>query len=222
MPVVAQRPPIPGTAKTGRLTDREAILVRADLPSNQLSVVNAQSGNFTYVITVPIPNGQLKVLRGWCAVDVSVRGQTLRYIDTHLEEETVPQLQVAQVQELLAGPAYVDLPVIITGDFNTDPLHRDGTYAYDLFGVAGFVDAWTVLYPSAAKGGLTWGHDEYLADPGTAFDRRIDLVFFRGAAFEPKQGQVIDLSLKRAQPPLWASDHAAVNTHFLISGASGD
>ena len=197
-----------------RLNDREAILVRTDLPSGQLRASHPQSGNFVNVI--PIPALSLFVERGWCAVDVSVRGRNFRCICTHLEEETAPQIQALQVQELLAGPAKTLAPVIILGDFNADPLHRDGSYAYDLMPAAGFGDAWAKLHPQTPASGLTWGHDEYLADPSTLFDRRIDFVFYRGKGAVPVQAEVINLTTGRAQPPLWASDHAAVGVGFLL------
>jgi hypothetical protein len=34
------------------------------------------------------------------------------------------------------------MPVMICGDFNSDPLHRDGSRAYDIYTRAGFKDAW--------------------------------------------------------------------------------
>jgi endonuclease/exonuclease/phosphatase family metal-dependent hydrolase len=197
-----------------RLSDREAILVRTDLPPGQLRVSHPRSGSFENVI--PIPSLGLSVERGWCSVDVSIRGRNFRCICTHLETEIAPELQAAQVLELLAGPADTSLPVILLGDFNTDPLHRDGSFAYDLLPAAGFADAWAVLNPQDLAGGLTWGHDEYLADPTTAFDRRIDLVFYRGKGLVPMEAEVVDMATGLSVPPLWASDHAAVSASFLL------
>jgi endonuclease/exonuclease/phosphatase family metal-dependent hydrolase len=197
-----------------RLTDREAILVRADLPPGHLRLSNPQSGSFVNVI--PIPALGMAVERGWCSVDVSIRGRNFRCICTHLETEVAPLLQAAQVQELLAGPAKTRLPVIILGDFNADPLHRDGSMAYDLMPAAGFSDAWAMMNAGNPAGGLTWGHDEFLADPGMAFDRRIDFVFYRGKGIVPEQADVIDLITGLPQPPLWASDHAALSARFLL------
>ena len=206
-----------GTIDDVRLTDRDAILVRTDLPAGQLLVSNPQSGNFAHVLQ--FPGTGVSVLRGWCSVDVFVRGQKLRYIGTHLEEETVPALQVVQAQELLSGPAATDLPVVLCGDFNSDPLHRDGSIAYDTFMAGGFRDAWTVLHPYNLAGGLSWGHDEFLADPSNAFNRRIDFAFFRGGGFVPTHVEPVDMSLGRSEPPLWASDHAALSASFLIERA---
>jgi endonuclease/exonuclease/phosphatase family metal-dependent hydrolase len=209
-----------------RQTDREAILVRTDLPPGQLRTSHPQSGHFTTVIQIPIPTlGNWPLLRGWCSVEVSSRGETFRYVCAHLEEETAPQIQVAQVQELLAGPAHTNLPVILVGDFNSDPLHRDrpaaAPTAYPLVIAAGFRDSWALLNPKHPAAGLTWGHDEYLADPNTAFDRRIDFVFFRGTDFVPIDADVLDMTLNRTAPPLWTSDHAALAVELLIEPARG-
>ena len=56
-----------------RLTDRDAILVRTDLPPGQLRVSNPQGGQFTYMIELPT----VTVPRGWCSVDVFMRGETI-------------------------------------------------------------------------------------------------------------------------------------------------
>lgn len=197
-----------------RLTDREAILVRADQIPAQFRVSNPRQGNFANVI--PLPGLGLSVERGWCSVDVFAHGKNVRCIGTHLEEETAPGLQVLQLQELLAGPANTSLPVIVVGDFNTDPLHRDGSVAYDLMPAAGFGDAWATLHASTPAGGLTWGHDASLADPTTPFDRRIDFAFYRGRRIVPAQVQVFDLKTGLSQAPLWFSDHAALVAGFML------
>lgn len=198
-----------------RQTDREAILVRTDLPPGQLHVSHPQSGNFVNVSVQVFP-----VTRGWCSIDVSFRGENFRYICTHLEEETSPDIQVAQAKELLAGPVKTWLPVVLVGDFNSDPLHRDRPKgeptAYPKIIAAGFRDAWAALHPFHPAGGLTWGHDEFLADPTLPFDRRIDFVFFRGFDFVPVKAEPIDISLGRTEPPLWASDHAALAAELRI------
>lgn len=206
-----------GTIDDARLTDRDAILVRTDLPPGQLRLSHPQHGNFAHVIQIPAIG--LTVQRGWCSVDAFVRGQTFRYICTHLEEETFPQLQLVQALDLLSGPANVSLPVILAGDFNADSLDRTGTQTYDVLVAAGFKDAWAVTHPNDLGGGLTWGHDEFLADPATAFVWQLDHVFCRGDGFVPSHADVLDLELDRPQPPLWASDHAAVSAGLLIERA---
>lgn len=202
-----------GTIDDARLTDREAILVRTDLPPGQLRVTNPQGANFHNVVVTATG---LPLLYGWCSVDVFIRGENFRYICAHLTEETAPEIQALEAQELLAGPANVNQPVLLVGDFNADPYGRDGSFAYDLFPVAGFSDAWAVLHPDNLTGGLTWGHDEYLANPFVQFNRRIDLMFYRGANFVPQNSEPLDLWLNRTQPPLWATDHAAISAEFQL------
>ena len=156
------------------------------------------------------------MIRGWCSVDVDVRGEDFRYVCAHLEQETAPALQVLQARELIAGPVKTRLPVLLCGDFNADPLHRDGTLAYDTLTRQGFRDAWAVTHRSDPAGGLTWGHDEFLADPTKLFDRRIDFVFYKGGGFIPTRSEVVDLVLDRNEAPLWSSDHAAVLAEFRL------
>ncbi len=204
-----------------RQTDREAILVRADLPPGQLTVANPQHGNFEWLL--PVPGFDFSITRGWCSVDVFSRGQNYRYICAHLEEETVPIIQVLQAMELLAGPADTTLPVVLVGDFNSDPWNRDRAVSdvnpYLVILAGGFQDAWAALNQDNLGGGLTWGHDEFLANPTDTFDRRIDFVFFRGAGFVPTQAEVIDMVLDRTERPLWASDHAALTAELQIERA---
>lgn len=195
-----------------RLTDREVILARTDLPPGHLRVSNPQSGNFENHIV--IPSIGLPVLRGWCSVDVFVRGRKFRYINTHLEEETQPGLQWLQALELLQGPANTSLPVILAGDLNSDGNRANGTLTYDTLLDEGFSDPWTSLHP--LDPGLTWGHDPLLLDPTWPLIWRIDLVLSRGNKFLPRGATVVDDPLVRALPPYWPSDHAGVAVKFRL------
>jgi endonuclease/exonuclease/phosphatase family metal-dependent hydrolase len=203
-----------GTYDDARLTDRDAILVRTDLPPGQLRVTRPQSGNFAAAIQIPAIG--LTVNRGWCSVDVFMRGKLFRYINAHLEEETAAPIQLAQALELLDGPARTRLPVVLCGDFNSDLQHLAGTTTCDAILAAGFKDAWATTNPNNLGGGLTWGHDEWLADFGTSFIWQLDHVFYRGPGLFALQAEVTDMTLDRSSPPLWASDHAALGASFLF------
>ena len=198
----------PGRFDDLRLTDREVILLRTDLPPGYLRATNPQHGN--YAASLPLPIG-IAVLRGWCSIDLQVRGRTLRVINTHIEEalpEFLPDIQGFQAYELLTGPAKTNLPVVLAGDFNSDAYGNYGPSVYPLLTiVGGFTDAWSVARPGVL--GLTWGHDEFLSDPAVLFSLRIDDILYRGNIFHASDAETIDLMI-RAFPPLWFSDHAAV------------
>ena len=94
------------------------------------------------------------------------------------------------------------MPVILSGDFNADPLHRNGVETYDAFVAAGFDDAWAELHKGNPAGGLTWGHDEFLADPSVPMIWRLDVVWYRGCGLVPIESKVLDLALDRDATPV--------------------
>jgi len=186
-----------------RLTDRIAVLARSGRP-HKLRVSNVRTGTFAAKLVVPTVAGPLTLPRGWISADVEHRkGGRFRFVATHLEAFH-PGVQVAQGNELLAGPTAAELPVVLTGDLNT---RADGlgtpTYANLLAG--GFDDAWS----SVGKGpGLTCCHAPSLLGP-PALDKRIDLVLTRGLT--PVKAEVVgDESEDRTPSGLWPSDHAGV------------
>jgi endonuclease/exonuclease/phosphatase family metal-dependent hydrolase len=200
----------PTTFDDLRLTDRDVILTRSDLPPGQMRTFNPQAANFGAF--VPLPIG-VNVLRGWCSIDLQVRDRTFRLINTHLEDRLpagAPNVQLGQAMELLlspTGPANTSLPLILAGDFNSD---LEGNYSPATYGFlvgAGFVNAWSAAHPG--QPGLTWGHDESLANPAVAFSLRLDHIFYRGGLFDTTDALVIDPVIGAA-PPLWFSDHAAL------------
>src|SRR5262245_42105350 len=126
-----------------RLTDRDVILARTDLPRGQFHVSNVQEHNFAVDVAVPVGDtgATFTILRGWNSVDVSLKGTQFRFINAHLEEESANPLinavQAAQAQEILNGPANTDMRVILVGDFNSRA-DGTGTTTYSLLLGAGF------------------------------------------------------------------------------------
>src|SRR4029434_7749188 len=152
-----------------RLTDRDVILARTDLPPGHLRTFNPQARNFS--VLLPLPLG-FPALRGWCSVDVQVRGRQFRFINSHLEDRfPVPEIQLAQAYELWGGPVNTTLPVILRGDFNSD---ANGNYSPETYSLlttgAGLRDLWGEV--GGRSPGLTWGHDSLLQDPKVLFGFR--------------------------------------------------
>lgn len=203
-----------------RHTDRVAILARTDLSTADLKVSNARAGNF--LVNCEIPSallGAVTVRRGWVAADAKIRGATFRVVNTHLDGDCLPftaAIQRAQANELLAGPANTDLPLLLIGDLNS-PSDGSGLTYNDLLEV-GFIDAWTT---AGAGVGLTCCQASDLLNPVSLLQTRIDLVLFRGP-FSPLAAIVVgDDPAVQTPSGLWPSDHAGVVAALNLTTRSG-
>jgi endonuclease/exonuclease/phosphatase family metal-dependent hydrolase len=191
-----------------RLTDRDVVLARTDLPASQLKLSNVQIGHFAARLEVPLGPQIISFDRGWISVDAKVRGKSFRFVNTHMEPEfPAGAIQVLQGQELLAGPANTDLPVILVGDFNSraDGL---GTATYANLVAAGFDDAWAETRPGDP--GFTGTQDALLLNHSSEADERIDLVLYRGDVRAISTEIVGESPDDRTPSGLWPSDHAGV------------
>jgi endonuclease/exonuclease/phosphatase family metal-dependent hydrolase len=201
--------PTPINATTAaRLTDRDVIIARTDLPSSRLKVSNPESHNFTATLVIPsaIPGLSFRVPRGWSAVDVKVRGKRVRFANTHLEAFSVA-VRNQQARELAAALAGSAAPVVLVGDLNSQPSDTAG--AYGTFAAAGYVDAWVVVHGPA--GGFTAGQRGLLDNVPSKLDHRVDYVLYqpRGVAAEVIGEELED----RTAAGLWPSDHAGWSPH---------
>jgi hypothetical protein len=143
-----------------RLSDRDVILVRGDLVTD-----NAMNANFSVnlPVAVPaeIPPGNPIILafeftRGFGAVDVTVGKVTHRVVNTHLVNThletgdasgTVIDLnliQLAQAFELVSVVTDTELPLTVIGDFNSSPNPLDPRPAYALMTQFDYLDLWNV------------------------------------------------------------------------------
>src|SRR5215210_4736801 len=200
----------PGVLQDIRLTERDVILARTDVSSSKVQFSNKRKGIYADFASVPIgQTGQsIKLLSGWDSVDVTLRGKTFRFINTHLEPEgTLEAIQVAQANELLNGPANSSLPVILVGDFNSRA-DGTGTSTYNSLIGAGFKDAWSATHPRQL--GNTWGHDADLLNTTVNLTQRLDLVLFRGGPCALDADVVGDELSDRTPSGLWPSDHGGV------------
>ena len=224
-------PPTFADATDRRLTMRDVILVRTDLPKSIVSFDNAQSANYANVISVTVPQsspcpgssscyGDIVFKRGWTSIDVKLLGHPLlRFVNTHLESAASGYRQ-AQAAELVGaygtGPLRTSIPAILVGDFNSDPAipflgdpasSADDGAAFGIIAGAGFVETGNTAN--------TFGHDGDLLDfPSNPFTERIDHVMTRPSTLGIWKTKVVGNDpANRAQSAaglLWPSDHGGL------------
>ena len=207
--------PVPTEGIDLRITDRNVILARIDLPQSQFDITNLQTHRYTTIFQFASPLlGDYVEPTGWMSVEVEVSKSKFRFVNTHLETTAVPQgdqIQLAQVKELLAALASPGMPVILAGDFNANaepgPEH---TGAVEQIVSAGFTDCWK--WANIGEPGYTWplfGEDQ-ASGPASPIER-IDLIFTGGDIQRWFGRDPNLLSVERigtAEPR--ASDHAGV------------
>jgi Endonuclease/Exonuclease/phosphatase family len=196
-----------------RLTDRDAVLARADV-----SFANPQHGKYQAYIPVSLGPVQTGVFEGWASVDATFQQRTYRFVSTHLEAQIAVPVQIAQAQELLGLLQAEARPTILVGDFNSDVLgHVPGaaTPSYGMITDAGFRDSWA--RPPQDVLGPTCCESEDLTNPEPALNQRIDFVFTRNMPdlAPPIRHEVLgDRARDRTAGGLWPSDHAGVVQAF--------
>jgi endonuclease/exonuclease/phosphatase family metal-dependent hydrolase len=196
----------------GRLTMRDVILVRLGAG---VVTSHPQKGNFNAMLTVQLSGVEVKVLRGWTALDAKVRGSgKFRFVNTHLEafddSNQVPSIRAQQAAELVAkgGPATTSLPVVLLGDLNSDDDTVEGgdRQAYQTLVKAGMRERSTdnPLGCCLKSSLLAVGAGGAVAD----FDHQVDHVMTR----DPKKVKLLTSSVTGRQPVngYWDSDHAGL------------
>jgi endonuclease/exonuclease/phosphatase family metal-dependent hydrolase len=186
-----------------RLTDRDVILARTDLPVAEFNVTNPQQANFANaaeLFGVALP-------RGWTTVDVHASSGDFRLLSTHLDND--PVLQAAQGAELVGpgSPSDAPLPLVFIGDYNS-PADTSTTATYANLLAAGFTDAWSTTHPGAP--GYTWGQEADLLNPVSQASERIDLVLLGAGLSATAMDIVGEEPGDRTPSGLWPSDHAGV------------
>lgn len=184
--------------------DRDVILVNEE--TRRLQWENPRSGTYQRQLffTPPLPGAQpVSFRRGWTSIDGRFRGRSFHFVNTHLETSIAPVVQLAQAEELLAGPAFGRGADLVVGDMNSA---ADGSTT-PTYGVltARLRDAWRVRHGAP---GYTCCQQPTLTNPTSQLSRRIDLILVRGA--RPVTARVVGNVPFAATPPLWASDHAGV------------
>lgn len=195
VPVVVQ-----GGTMDVRLTDRLVILALSGVPAtNARGAVYADAN----LLTLSLLGNPVRVKRGWAAVDVTVGGQPITFVTTHLEAFH-PTPRVAQATELAGILGPIAGRVALVGDLNSLP----GTEGEAVLAGAGFADAWETVSPGAAGFTCCFPPDLHLTTPG--LDERIDYVLTRGT-LTPETAEIVgEEAADRTASGLWPSDHAGL------------
>jgi endonuclease/exonuclease/phosphatase family metal-dependent hydrolase len=200
-----------------RLTTRDVLLARRD---DDARLDNLQIRQFLGAAIFPTPAGVLTDPSGFAAIDVTVRGQSLRFVTTHLD--VTPTVSFFQALELVQATSDTSMPTVLVCDCNATPdVPSDPSFAsYRLLRDAGFIDAFRLARPD--QPGLTCCQAEDLRNQASAVSRRIDLVQFRGP-FRVMHADVVGASPGDRTPSrLWPSDHAGVIVTLRLGGARQD
>ncbi|WP_448624423.1 endonuclease/exonuclease/phosphatase family protein [Geodermatophilus sp. URMC 64] len=196
-----------------RLTDRDVLMVRADLAD---SFTNPRHGHYTAQFSEPFLIGPGTSTRGWVSIDYRPDPATtpVRIFATHLEvaDPVTGGAQERQADEFLAMIAESPYPVIALGDFNApadgalSPTYQNLTAVLD--------DAWT----SARKTdrGSTCCQAPSLADAVGRDNMRIDLVLTSEDLPVTGVARTGDEPFRSTPPPLWASDHFGVTARIEL------
>jgi endonuclease/exonuclease/phosphatase family metal-dependent hydrolase len=205
---------LPGTFLCVAVVDYNAILVRTDLNTSQFQWSNPQSALFASEVVLATPEGDIPIPRSWVSIDASFHQRPFRVIGSHLETSSA-SIRQAQAAELRAGPANTALPVIVAMDGNAQAFPLPEDPAYTDFLTAGYVDAWSSLYPTSP--GLTCCQAQLDNNPVSQLTSRIDLILSFGG-ITPKQAALFGADPASKTPEgLWPSDHAAVEARLRLA-----
>jgi endonuclease/exonuclease/phosphatase family metal-dependent hydrolase len=205
-----------------RLVDRDVVLVKSGVEYS-----NVFQGNYSNNGSVDLGGVSAEFTRGYNMLDVNVKGGTYRFVNTHLEvggSEPFITLQAAQMFELLQlidATSNPSVPVIMLGDFNSDPSDQPFVSAitgqltappYMQANLADYVDAWT--QQKKADEGFTCCFDASVADEAAELTSRIDHVFVKTNGRELKKVKMKVVGDTTADMTdinsLYPSDHAGV------------
>lgn len=219
------------------VTDHDLILERAETVTYSEPVTfpgcdQSQDGcNYQVSLPVPFLGSTVDFLRGFVAVEATVRGRDYLFANTHLEVKSAlvpPIIQSLQAFELIQRLAFLQqvspfTPLILVGDINSSPEDEPvptgleppfdtAVPPYQQFVAADYHDVWA-LRPGAVPG-FTCCQAEDLTNQRSTLDERIDMIFSSDLPRRVKQVRLVgDRNADKTWPPgrgLWPSDHAGV------------
>lgn len=192
-----------------RLTDYDVILAKKGI-----SISAVESKN--YETKVILEELGIEFSRGFNAVTAEVNGCKFRFVNTHLEDETILEVQQAQAMELMSYLENVDIPIILVGDFNSAA--TDEASYQMITSSHNFQDTWLLNKRNDNPDGFTFGHDADLKNTEQNFSKRIDHIFVRNEKVNSKfrilkhvtSNVTGDDYSDRTSSGLWPSDHGGV------------
>ena len=163
-----------------RLTDRDVILARDT--TNTGSFVAIPYATFFAFNAGGADGVPLSTVRSVSWVDADVGGAHFTFANTHLEIRSLETYQLGQAVEMMNHLLQVPGPILLLGDFNSDP----GNASYELVETR-FDDVW----PEArgAVVGFTCCQEPDLRNPDSIAENRIDLIWHLGR-FRVTQAEV--------------------------------
>jgi endonuclease/exonuclease/phosphatase family metal-dependent hydrolase len=199
-----------------RFVDRDVIVVRDDAKPTHLAVDTSNAVETNFVTQLVIPSGvagvpPFQVPRGWSSADVTVKGFTFRFFNTHLEAFLEP-IRNGQARELAAAVSASPHPPVVVGDINSRPpgCSATNTTAFQILLGAGLAEVWPLAHRRDPCGGVTSGQAADLLNPESQLRNRIDTVFVDPTVLTALQAEVIgDEQADRSSPTgFWPSDHS--------------
>jgi endonuclease/exonuclease/phosphatase family metal-dependent hydrolase len=223
----------------------DALLVKSDRAADVLAV-----GNTEYEAIYKVVPTLMEIHRGYTWADIRIGSTTTRFVTTHLEslfsENELPTAAL-QAEQLIADLGKTKAPVIVMGDFNSDPRDPRGLdapnpggqpvanekcaigatkcNAYRLMRQAGFIDAGPDASDATA---FTWGMNALLSAPDS---KRVEAARKMGNNFGFtdrldyiffKNGVEVSTSRVIGIQPPYASDHAGIVSELEITSANPD
>jgi endonuclease/exonuclease/phosphatase family metal-dependent hydrolase len=195
-----------------RLQDRDVVLVNTAAPGVVVHADRTRTPSFRAQTRRWVDGIDRSWTRGFASVDLTVHGVPVRFLTTHLDTASAPDVQLAQARQAAARARTARGAAILTGDINS-PSDGSGTGTYaDLLGL-GFTDAWVDTRDGP---GLTCCQGNALVNVRSRLRMRIDVALLRGPVVSTSARTVNDVPFREAPAPVWLSDHAGVLTTLQV------
>ena len=237
--------PLFGTAKVAcGFEIADALLIKKSLQGSLLRV-----GNTEYESSYKIIPTIMTIHRGYTWADISIGGKPVRFISTHLESLWDPgkvPTAAKQAAQLVSDVANTQTPIVIMGDFNSDPrdprsadeanpgeqpesdlkvcpVGKSTCSAFKIMKENGFIDAGP---DSSDPLNYTWGMNALLTGPDSKRVARANMMGNKFGFTDRldyiflKNGPAAVSSKIFGTKPPYGSDHAGLVSTISISSST--